>query len=314
MRILIGYDGSRSSEIALDDLFFAGLPEKVDAKLISIAEVWMPLPEFAGNHQDVNLSSAKNVWIKQRQLAVDHAVLKAESHCRYAENKIRKQFPNWTVSSDVGNGSPAQEILANADKFEPDLIVVGSHGQTAVSRVLLGSISRKVLSEAKCSVRIARRSIRIERSARRCIIGYDGSHGADICVDAIANRNWSHNSEFKLVLAPTSGIPAKIDRFVPPSDDLFKSELEITRPWAEEIAKSAHRKLTAANLKVEISVTPGNPKQVLIDEADSYGAHCIFIGSNSAQKNSERVGVGCTSAAIAERARCSVEIVKPGSI
>lgn len=312
MKILIGYDGSPSSEIALADLSRAGLPENVDAKLISIAEVWMPLPEFENDGKQVNLAPTKNVLFMQRQVAIDQAVLKAESLCRYVADKVRKKFPTWRVSSDVAYGSPAREILSKAEVFEPDLIVVGSQGQTAVSRVLLGSISRKVLTEAKCSVRIARRNFKRESLVCRQIIGYDGSHGADICVDAVAKRSWSHNCEFRLVLAPNSGIPAKIGRFVSPSDDLFVSELEKARPWAEEIATSARHKLTAADLEVEISVNTGNPKQVLIDEAESYGAHCIFVGSNSAQKNSERFSIGCTAAAIAERAGCSVEVVKSG--
>jgi len=44
MKILIGYDGSACSDAALDDLKTAGLPEEVEAVVMSVAEVWLPPP------------------------------------------------------------------------------------------------------------------------------------------------------------------------------------------------------------------------------------------------------------------------------
>jgi nucleotide-binding universal stress UspA family protein len=309
VRILIAYDGSPSSEIALADLARAGLPEKVDAKLISIAEVWIPLPEFAGVSSQKTTRPVKNNWFNQHQVAVKHAELKAESLSCYAANRVRKNFPKWTVSSDVAYGSPAKEILVKAEDFQPDLIVVGSQGQTAVSRVLLGSISRKVLSEAKCSVRISRRNPKNNPAPLKQIIGYDGSPGSDIAVESVAQRKWD-DSEFKLVLAPNSGIPATIGRFVLPAVDLFETEQKKAQAWAEALSESARRKLSAAKLKFEICVKPGNPKQVLIEEAENYDADCIIVGSHSVRESSKRFALGCTAAAIAERANCSVEVVK----
>jgi len=51
-------------------------------------------------------------------------------------------------------GDPADEILKFADEIGADLIVMGSHGRTGVLRVLMGSVSRKVLDRAKCPVLI----------------------------------------------------------------------------------------------------------------------------------------------------------------
>jgi len=53
-------------------------------------------------------------------------------------------------------GDPADEILRFADEIGADLIVMGSHGRTGVMRVLMGSVSRKVLDQAKCPVLIVR--------------------------------------------------------------------------------------------------------------------------------------------------------------
>ena len=53
-------------------------------------------------------------------------------------------------------GSPADEILRVADEMGADLIAMGSHGRTGVLRLLMGSVSRKVLDQARCPVLIVR--------------------------------------------------------------------------------------------------------------------------------------------------------------
>jgi K+-sensing histidine kinase KdpD len=49
-------------------------------------------------------------------------------------------------------GDPAEEILRYAGRQPIDLIVVGTHGRTGVSRVLLGSVAERVARGARCPV------------------------------------------------------------------------------------------------------------------------------------------------------------------
>ena len=53
-------------------------------------------------------------------------------------------------------GNPATEILALAAEVGADLIFIGSHGKTGVERLLLGSVSERVVREAGCPVMVAR--------------------------------------------------------------------------------------------------------------------------------------------------------------
>jgi nucleotide-binding universal stress UspA family protein len=57
---------------------------------------------------------------------------------------------------DVRSGDPAHEIVQAASEWEADLIVLGSRGRTALTRLLLGSVARKVVAHAPCSVLIKR--------------------------------------------------------------------------------------------------------------------------------------------------------------
>ncbi len=53
-------------------------------------------------------------------------------------------------------GDPAQEVVRSAEAFSADLIVMGTRGQTGFERLLLGSVARKVLERAHCSVLVVR--------------------------------------------------------------------------------------------------------------------------------------------------------------
>jgi nucleotide-binding universal stress UspA family protein len=48
-------------------------------------------------------------------------------------------------------GDPANAILKNAERMKVDLIVMGSRGLGKFSRIILGSVSAKILSNAKCT-------------------------------------------------------------------------------------------------------------------------------------------------------------------
>jgi nucleotide-binding universal stress UspA family protein len=53
-------------------------------------------------------------------------------------------------------GGPAHEVLQLAEEVGAELILIGSHGRTGLERALLGSVSEKVVREAKCPVLVAR--------------------------------------------------------------------------------------------------------------------------------------------------------------
>jgi nucleotide-binding universal stress UspA family protein len=53
-------------------------------------------------------------------------------------------------------GHPAKEILDVAYEVGADLMFIGSHGKTGVERFLLGSVSERVVREARCPVMVVR--------------------------------------------------------------------------------------------------------------------------------------------------------------
>lgn len=60
------------------------------------------------------------------------------------------------ASSKLLSGNAADEIVAYADSEDADLIVIGSRGHGTIASVLLGSVSRRVLSESRRPVAVIR--------------------------------------------------------------------------------------------------------------------------------------------------------------
>jgi nucleotide-binding universal stress UspA family protein len=61
------------------------------------------------------------------------------------------------LRSEIVVGSPAKGILESADRLPASLIVMGTHGASGVERLMLGSVTEKVLRKATCPVLIVTR-------------------------------------------------------------------------------------------------------------------------------------------------------------
>jgi nucleotide-binding universal stress UspA family protein len=59
-------------------------------------------------------------------------------------------------ATHVRIGVAAAQILQVAAEISADLILVGSHGHAGVTRLLVGSVSERVVREAKCPVMVVR--------------------------------------------------------------------------------------------------------------------------------------------------------------
>ncbi len=70
--------------------------------------------------------------------------------------EIRQHYPSAPITEQVLDGHPKQVIIDTATSWKADLIVVGSHGRSGLSKFLLGSVSMSVLSIAPCSVLIVK--------------------------------------------------------------------------------------------------------------------------------------------------------------
>jgi nucleotide-binding universal stress UspA family protein len=224
-------------------------------------------------------------------------------------------FPAWRINADAAADSPYWGLIKRSEESKSDLLVVGSQGRSALGRLMLGSVSQNAVLYAHCSTRVARcRDGQGAASSKpvRIMIGWDGSTDASLAVKAAAARQWPPGSQARLVSAIDVRLSTALPAVVP-------AELiaQGSPPYATnegdllaEGAQIATQSLRATGLDVgEPLLRPGNPKHVLIEEADMWSADCIFVGAKGLSRV-QRVLLGSVSGAVAARANCSVEVIR----
>jgi len=305
MKLLIGYDGSQCAEAALEDLRRAGLPREAHAIVLTVFEQWLPhvADNNAADSALPKLAIPGSTQVRMSATTTAEPITETRALALEAKTRLQAHFPSWDIRAEESSGSPAREILKKADDWEPDLIAIGSQGHSGLGRFLLGSVSQKVANEAHCSVRVARGTAWKDGAPVRILLALDGSLCSEAAVHAVANRMWPTGSEVRLItVVDPSNVTTRSS--VPGGDG---------REWVEEFVQEARKKLRGLELLVSSKIEQGDPKRLIIVNAEEWGADCIFIGASCAQMPFERFLLGSVATAVVSRAHCSVEVVRAGA-
>lgn len=282
-KLLIAYDGSACSDAALNDLSRAGLPTALEAVVVTVADIIVPPPDEelpADDRPAIRIPEVE----RHAQARAEKAIKEARALAEQAAQRVKADFPSWEVRAEVRCDTPAWAIIEMAYSDNFDLILVGSHRHSVVGgHLILGSVSQRVLYEARRSVRVARCSTERREGPLRIIVGFNNSQDSEAAVDAVASRAWPSGSEARVITA-----------------------LAALRPETHEVTVE---KLRAAGLTTSDVVREGDPAHVLIKEAEEWGADSIFVGTRDVH-GFQHLLHGSVSSAVAARAQCSVEVAR----
>lgn len=305
MNIVIAYDGSEYADAALDDLSRAGLPLKATARIVSAVDVWIPPGGLSGTENDQDMPASVRKARKTALEGLEHAQALANK----AAARVAQLMPAWEIKTDVIADSPAWAVIKLIESWPADLAVLGARGQSRLQRLLLGSVSQKVLSEAQCSVRIARHTSSKADGPVRIMLGLDGSIDSRAMVDIVASRNWPRESEARLVTAIDPSIESAT-AFTPETLRAWvQKEDEDVTSWVTRMMIDEGQRLEKTGLRVTTKVKFDDPRDAMIDEADKWNADTIFVGARG-HRMFDRFLLGSVSASLAARAACSVEVVR----
>jgi nucleotide-binding universal stress UspA family protein len=305
MRILVAYDGSISADAAIEDLGRAGLPEQAEALVICVADKGLVTPDRA-DHKETQPDPDES-W--RSKLA------EAEVLAGKAGERIRSHFPQWTVSAEALLGSPAKIILETTTWWHPQLVVVGSHGRSAVARLFLGSVSMELIHKAPCSVRVTRMGGAPKADGPiRIVIGVDGSEEADMVSRSVAARSWPERTEAQIVSAVQTLVPVTdvLDASTfaqEPAYSVIRDADERLRFRLEGIAAESANALRRAGLIATTRVVDGDPREAILAAAEFVHADTIFVGARGMGRM-QRLLLGSVSSYVVTHAHCTVEVVR----
>ena len=152
MKILIATDGSEFSEAAVEKICQM-VTDAGNAEVRIVSAYEQPIMVAAAPYA-IPAGYNPILETEMKELATQ-----AVSN---AEQKIRERFPDLkaNLTTQILSGSPQQAIVEEAENWNADLIVVGSHGYGFWERTFLGSVSNAIVNHAPCSVLVVRKANR----------------------------------------------------------------------------------------------------------------------------------------------------------
>jgi nucleotide-binding universal stress UspA family protein len=134
-KILVATDGSRYSGLAAEKAIdFAG--------------------SYGGSIWVVSVVDVPAEFYAEAPNAVDGLIKKAKGFVASVEEQARKK--NITASTFVGEGDAHAVITKISSEENINIVVMGSHGRTGLKRLLMGSVTEKVIGHAPCPVLVVK--------------------------------------------------------------------------------------------------------------------------------------------------------------
>ena len=317
MKILIGYDGSASSDALFYDLKKAGLPVDTEAVVVAVGDLLMSSPSIQDAVVEAVTSRRVAAGLKRAQTHAEVVLEEAEKFAAIGKQRVKELFPDWNVRSEVFTGTPAWVLIDAAETLNADLIIVGSQGRSAIGRLFLGSVSKRIATDARCSVRVARsveQNAPASSSKPRLLVGVDGSPDAEQAIFSIGQRVWPAGTEVRLAAIDDISPPTSVTARLPQAAAMINSYLQTRETRVTSMLDWATEELGHIGLKTSIFQEKGDPKHILLDEARRWGADSIFVGTRDFKNAFERFRLGSVSTAVLTEAHCSVEVIRPPKV
>lgn len=143
MRILLAVDDSPHSAAALHSVESRPWPPD------TVVRVLCAVPRLVPPASEPGYDAAEGMA---------PLVEEAHRHATAFTARVADELRQRSIQAEaiVRDGDPRLVIVDEARDWHADLVLVGSHGRTGLSRWLLGSVAQFVVSHAPCSVEIVR--------------------------------------------------------------------------------------------------------------------------------------------------------------
>ncbi len=147
----------------------------------------------------------------------------------------------------------------------------------------------------------------------KILLAIDGSPCSDAAIEEVKKRPWPPQSEVKIITAIETAMSVGMGLepwAIPPNyfEELHKS----AKGAAKIVIGNAVQKLSETSdksLKISHEIIGGPPTQVIVEEAEAWGADLIVIGSRGLGVWN-RLLLGSVSNGVVHHAKCSVEVVR----
>ncbi|MEW6163135.1 MAG: universal stress protein [Nitrospirota bacterium] len=279
-KILVAVDGSESSKNALRQAI----------KLANSEESWITvvtvIPPYEG---DLALTAVGNIREAMRE-PCERALLEAREIAK-AERTLIK-----TVCEE---GEIHERIVDLADAENCDLIVMGRKGRSQVERVLIGSVTARVIGYSQRDVLVVPGGTAL--GWKNIFLNTDGSKYSEAATDKAINFAKSYGGNLMVV-----SVVDVTEEFMARAPGLVEEMVKKARGFVKDVKKKAE----ASNINAITFVREGEAYRVITNLAREHKADVIVIGSHG-RTGLKRLLMGSVTEKVIGYAPCPVLVVKP---
>jgi nucleotide-binding universal stress UspA family protein len=147
MKILLPLDSAPCSTAAVDAVLAQFPPKGIAIRLLHVVE-WP-------KHLPMHLAMGEGPSAATDLLAARNQAFR-EGEDLTARAAARLRAAGFDTTETVVPGDARDTIIDAAREWDPDLIVIGSHGWKGLDRLVMGSVSDAIVRRADCSVEVVR--------------------------------------------------------------------------------------------------------------------------------------------------------------
>ncbi len=283
--ILLSTDGSEYSEGAIREAI--KLAKKCSSKL-TVLSVIDTNPEF--------------------DALAPQLMEKKEKEARQNLDAVQARARQEGVDCDtiVHEGEePYKYIVDEAIKSKSTMIVMGRRGRTGLKRLMMGSVTARVIGHAPCNVLVVPKAAQLE--FKNIVVATDGSKYSVAAASealGLAKRNGSALTIISVV--PSELLtPTDIDFTITQREHIAEKEMH----EAEKSAKAVKEAAQKEGVSVRAFVLSGRPADAIIETAQEKKADLIVLGSHG-RTGVERLLMGSVAERVIVLASCPVLVVK----
>lgn len=284
-KLLLSTDGSEFSEGAIIE---AVKLAKISSGKLFVLSVIETNPEF--------------------EVLAPQIVEKEEKQTRDRLEQVKSRAAKEGVECEIiarHSESPFQAIIEEAEKNQADMIIMGRRGRTGLRRLLMGSVTAKVIGHASCNVLVVPGTAEIRY--KKILAATDGSkYSVAAASEAIGIAKRCGAEMFIISVVPSETASPF---------DIVHSEMRhemIAQKEFQDGEKNVNDLLVISKqegVRAEGLIVEGRPYEAIVESAREKDIDLIVMGSHG-RTGMERLLMGSVTERVVGNADCPVLIVK----
>jgi nucleotide-binding universal stress UspA family protein len=247
------------------------------------------------------------LWLSSAAMALEMDAEAIESARAALADEVRRVTDYSRVEFEVAVGDVVTEILRVADECSADVLVVGTHGLRGLDRLMLGSVTERLLRKASSPVLVVPpAAVDAGASGRPAVIvcGVDRAAASRTALATAGELACLHKARLVLV---------HVFEDFAAEDPRFAHHFNTDACWreAQPEIRAAYDAMVPAECRqaceVEVVTRRGRPCRVILETAASWSADLIVLGAAGWNPP-----YGSTTAHVLRDAKCPVLVITQG--